>query len=167
MTPEWFNVKVAVESVLISGNLSDLVDICCKSRKFGDHWESVLIPGNVSGLVGICCSSRKFGDYWESVLIPGNLSGLVGICCSSRKFGDQSLVSLVRSYQWLQSWLLQWLPCQASGIKGSLLELTGPSVSKLCLSEIASLICNFYFTLVPKVITADPSPRHTCILLGL
>ena len=42
-----------------------------------------------------------------------------------------------------------------------------PGVSILCLSEVESLICNFYLSVAArKIVRADPSLRHTPMLLG-
>ena len=57
---------------------------------------------------------------------------------------------------------LQWLPCQAPGVLGSVLGLVGP----VSLGEVESLICNFYLSVAArKIVCADPSLRYTSMLL--
>ena len=62
---------------------------------------------------------------------------------------------------------LQWLPCQAHGVIGSVLGLVGP-VSVYCdwvrwkVGSAASISVWQYV----KFISADPSLRHTRMLLG-
>ena len=62
---------------------------------------------------------------------------------------------------------LQWLPCQAPGVIGSVLGLVGP-VSVYCdLGEMESLACNFYHSVAArKIVRPDPSLRYTRMLLG-
>ena len=47
---------------------------------------------------------------------------------------------------------LRWLPCQAPGVIGSVLELVGLSVSLLCLDEVESFICNFHLSVAARKI---------------
>ena len=62
---------------------------------------------------------------------------------------------------------LQWLPCQAPGVIGSVLGLVGPVSVNLWLGEMESLICNFYLSVAARqIVWADPSLRYTCMLLG-
>ena len=51
----------------------------------------------------------------------------------------------------LKKLALQWLPCQAPGVIGSLLGLVGP-VSVYCLGEMESWICNFYLSVAARKI---------------
>ena len=65
-----------------------------------------------------------------------------------------------------QKLVLQWLPCQATGITGSAPGLVDP-VSVYWLSETDSLICNFYLSVAAHTTArADPSLIYTSTLLG-
>ena len=68
--------------------------------------------------------------------------------------------SRVESFQWLKKYVLQWWPCQAPGITGSLLGLVGP-VSVYCDWVRWKVWSALLSVAAHKIVWADPSLRYT------